>query len=217
MEIKNNRNLLKAIKNFNLQDIAPNIRYLKEIKKVIYDQKWFEKADKETELYYMYRGIKQKEDFRYDITIIPPRMLGQEYVRTKGHHHSNGYGEIYIVLQGEGIYYTQKENPKDRKIVEKVEVTKGKEGDVIIIPPYFSHITINASSKILITANWVSEKCQSIYQDLEKTGGPCYFYTQKGWLKNGNYSRIPKIEFKKPIKSLPSNLGAYLEPEKRDK
>lgn len=201
---------IKTIKEFGLENIKPSVRYLKEMGKVIYDKEWFKNADKNLELYYMYRMVKEKNDFRYDITVIPPRMLGVEFVRTKGHHHSNSYGEIYVVLQGEGIYFMQK---GDLQSISEVMAFKAKKGDIIIIPPYYTHITINPSNKTLITGNWVSKKCQSIYQDLEKTGGPCYFYTKMGWIKNKNYIQIPSINFKSPEKILPSNLSPYLEPK----
>lgn len=201
---------LNTIKKLDLQNIKPDVRYLREMGKVIYDKKWFKKARKTKELYYMYRGVKEKGDFRYDITVIPPFMLGREFVRTKGHHHSNSYGEIYVVLQGEGIYFMQKGTIN---AISEVKVVKAKKGEVIIIPPYYTHITINASQKILITGNWVSKECQSIYKDLENIGGPCYFYTKTGWIKNKNYFKIPKIKFIKPDIALPSNLRKYLEPK----
>jgi len=200
----------KIIKEFGLQNIKPSIRYLWEMEKVIYDKKWFEKADKNLKLYYMYRGIKEKKDFRYDITIIPPKMLGVEFTRTKGHHHSNSYGEIYTVLEGEGFYFMQKGISNS---VSEVKVVKAKKGEVIIIPPYYTHITINPSKKILITGNWIAKKCQSIYKDLEKLGGPSYFYTKAGWKKNKNYLKVPKIKFQNPRKSLPSKLSLYLNPQ----
>ena len=200
----------ETLKNLGLENIQPDIRYLREMQKVIYDQNWFKKADKATELYYMYRDVKEKGDFRYDITIIPPFMLGEEFVRTKGHHHSNSYGEIYIVLQGEGVYFMQKGTGNN---ITEVRVVKAKKGDIIIIPPYYTHITINASRTTLITGNWVSKKCQSIYKDLENLGGPCYFYTKEGWIKNKNYLIAPKIKFIEPETTLPSNLERYLEPK----
>jgi glucose-6-phosphate isomerase len=43
--------------------------------------------NREEELYYMFRGVDKKGDVRYDITEIPGRLIGEEFVKTKGHYH----------------------------------------------------------------------------------------------------------------------------------
>ena len=184
-------------------EIKPDIRHLSDMKEVIYDKEWLKTAP-DLELYYMYRGIDKKDDLRYDITVIPSRMLGEEFVKTKGHEHSDNYGEVYIVLEGEAIYLMQKR--EDEKI-EDVYVVKAEKGDVVIIPPHYSHITINPSKKDLKEANWVSEKCENKYGFFEKKEGACYYYTQKGWVKNKNYKEVPELRFEEPLKSIPEDLS----------
>jgi glucose-6-phosphate isomerase len=189
--------VLKTIKG-----IKPDIRYLNDMKQVLYDRQWAQKAPN-TELYYMYRDLKRKNGLRYDITIIPPKMLGKEFVKTKGHYHVGDYGELYIVLKGKAIYLMQKE--KNGKILD-VYYVRAKKGDSVIIPPGYGHITINPGSKSLKMANWVSLKCCSDYKKILQKKGACYFYTTSGWIKNKNYKRIPKIHFKRPKKSMPKSL-----------
>ena len=185
-----------------IKKIKPQIRFLNEMKNVLYDQEWFKTAPN-LELYYMYRGIKKKGDLRYDITVIPARMLGKEFVRTKGNRNSEGYQELYTVLEGEAIFLMQK---TQGEIVEDVIAIKAKPGDWAIAPPDYAEITINPSKKVLKMGNWVSEKTKNIYEDIEKMKGACYFYTKSGWIKNKNYKKIPKLRFEKPLKSIPKNL-----------
>lgn len=180
----------------------PDIRYLDEMRIVLYDKK-FAKRAKNFKVYYMYRGIKKKGGLRYDITVMPPRMLGEEFVKTKGHEHRGTYGELYTVLSGTGIFLIQKS--KDGKI-EDVYYTKAKKEEYILIPPKYGHITINPSSKRLKVGNWVSMKCKNDFKKLEEKEGACYFYLKSGWKKNKNYKRVPKLKFKKPLKSKPTNL-----------
>ena len=183
---------------------APDIRYLKDIKKVLYDKKWFLKANPETELYYMYRGVKKKNGLRYDITVIPPRNLGKEFVKTLGHTHLNDLSELYIVLEGKAIYLMQ--NYKNEKIKD-VYAVFAKKGEAVIIPQGYGHITINANKKDLKEANWLNEKCKNIYDVFLKKEGAAYYYTNKGWIKNKNYGEIPKLRFEKPLKKIPKNLN----------
>lgn len=186
-----------------LKNKKADIRFLYDMKKVLYDQKWVKKSQN-LELYYMYRNIKKKSRLRYDITVIPHKMLGKEFVKTKGHEHSKKYGEIYTVLKGQAIYLMQKY--KKNKI-EDVYAVKAKKGESVIIPPYYGHITINPLKKDLISDNWVYEKCQNIFNIFEKKQGACYYYTKLGWIKNKNYKKIPKLRFEKPLKSMPKNLN----------
>src|SRR4030042_2389134 len=111
----------------------PDIRYLNDMKKVLYDQKWAKTAPN-FELYYMYRGIKTRDDLRYDITVIPPRMLGKEFVKTKGHEHTGNFGELYTVLEGKAIYLLQKYEKGKKNKIKDVYCVKAKKGESVIIP-----------------------------------------------------------------------------------
>lgn len=185
------------------QKPKPDVRYLDDMREVLYDKEWA-KTTSNFELYYMYRGIKEKDDLRYDITVIPPKMLGKEFVKTKGHEHRGHYQEVYIVLSGRAIYLMQKfEEGK----IKDVFAVISKKGEVIIIPEGYGHVTINPSSKTeLKMANWLNKNCQSDYSLFEKMEGACYYYTKLGWIKNGKYGRIPKLRFERPLKSIPKNL-----------
>src|SRR3990167_5372213 len=181
----------------------PDIRFLYEMKEVLYDKKWVKESPNIT-LYYMYRGIKRKNGLRYDITIIPPKMLGKEFVKTKGHEHKNHFPELYMVLEGKALYLMQKRDKKGA--VLDVFAVKAKNGESIIVPEGYGHITINPGFKNLVAANWANDKCLSDYGFFERKNGACYYYTRSGWVKNKNYKKVPKLRFEKPLKRAPRNL-----------
>ncbi|MCP6719065.1 MAG: glucose-6-phosphate isomerase [Patescibacteria group bacterium] len=185
------------------QKVKPDIRYLNDMKEVVYDREWLKTA-LNLELYYMYRGVKEKEDLRYDITVIPAQMLGKEFVKTKGHYHIGNCGELYIVLKGKAIYLMQKE--ENGKIID-VYYVRAEEGDYISIPPQYGHISINPHSEELKMANWISKECKSNYEKIENKKGGCYYYTKSGWVKNENYQNTPELYSKEPEKSMPKNLN----------
>lgn len=180
----------------DLKNLKPDIRYLRDMKDVVFDKEWLEAADPNLELYYMYRGLDKKDSLRYDITVIPPKMLGKEFVKTKGHNHP--VKEKYIVLEGEAIFLVQKGKEK----IEDVYAVKAKKGDEVIIPAdYDDHIAINPSNQELKLGNWITEDCQNDYSVIQDMAGACYFYT-KGpapngvkWLKNPNYKDVPELRF----------------------
>lgn len=190
--------------DFNLKNLKPDIRCLKDMGNVLYDKEWQKTADLDLELYYMYRGLAEKDNFRYDITVIPSLMLGKEFNKTKGHQHLGNYQEIYIVLKGEAIYLIQQ---AENDAIKDVFAVKAKAGDICLIPAGATHFTINPSDQELKMANWIDKNCQSDYNSIDNKQGACYFYTLNGWLKNQNYKNIPPLRFEEPQKSFPQELS----------
>lgn len=186
-----------------IKNKKPTIRKFSEIKKVVYDKNWLKKNE-DFPVYYIFRNIKQKNGLRYDITVIPPKLLGKEFIKTKGHCHKDNFKEIYKVLSGRAIFLLQKTRGKE---IIDVYAIKAKKNDTVIIPGDYHHLTINPSKKeTLILANWISKKCKNDYKYLERMNGACYFFTTNGWKKNKNYKKIPKIRFEKASGSFPKNL-----------
>lgn len=197
--------------DFGDRRIVPNIRRLNDMKDVIYDVKWLKTAI-DGNLYYMYRDLSTcKEDqvsmaennLRYDITIIPPFNLGNEFVKTAGHYHpliegsGNTYPEVYEVLEGEAHYLIQK---LENDAITDVVIVKAKKGDKVIIPPNYGHVTINPSNQILKMANWVSDGFSSIYAPYKNHGGAAYFELKNGKIiYNNSYNHIPEISHLKPV------------------
>jgi glucose-6-phosphate isomerase len=182
--------------------VKPQIRHLDEMKKVLYDKKWLKTAQN-FEVYYMYRGLKKKDGLRYDITVIPPSMLGREFVKTKGHYHIGGFPELYVVLEGRAIYLIQKAKGR---IIKDVFAVKAQKGDVVIVPKGYGHVTINPKKETLKMGNWVKDKGESDYRPFEEMQGAGYYFTKTGWQKNKNYKVVPPLRFQKPLKKMPENL-----------
>ncbi len=176
-------------------EIEPDIRYFKDMGNVFMDNK---ELPDNPPLYYMYRGIKEEDGLRYDITVIPPRIINNEFAKTKGHYHSTNHGELYIVLKGQGIFLMQNEN--DAYFV------KAKQGQAVIIEPGYAHITINPCNETLEMANWVSVNCKSDYKSIQENKGAYYYYTLKGWVKNQNYKQVPELKEKEPLNEIPKDL-----------
>lgn len=197
--------------DINLQDKTPDTRCLDDVRMVLADQE-FAKTAENVELYKMYRQLEVKDGLRYDVTVIAPRMFGNEFVKTKGHIHAGFYGEVYMVLEGEGIYFAQL---GDENEIKDVFAVHGKKGDVIVIPAGYGHVTINPGVGHLKTANWIAENDKGDFSVFEKNQGGCYYYLatpstgsgQAGeWVKNEHYKNVPALRFEEPLKEVPANL-----------
>ncbi len=163
----------------------------------------------EQEMYYMYREVTGKNNIRYDITIIPARIIEKEYNKTYGHYHpiAEGdltYPEMYQVLLGNAVFILQKQNRNGSVDVKIISATTG---DIVLIPPRYGHVTINPSNKeSLVLANLVSSAFDSNYQEYKKNRGAAYYYLEGGELvQNPQYivqktERLTAKEMSKQIK-----------------
>lgn len=188
------------------REFEPAIRWAQDLLPVL---AYPDKLKENFKAYFMYRDVfysrsdlgKIKSlNLRYDITVIPPNRVGGEYIKTYGHYHpvveeNLSYTEIYEVMEGKATYLLQK---REETGITDVVAVEASEGDKIIIPPNYGHVTINASKKVLKMANWVCRDFSSNYRPYQEQKGACYYYTVDGWLKNENYGEIPEIRFAKP-------------------
>jgi glucose-6-phosphate isomerase len=198
-----------------IEKLKPKIRYLAEMKELLFDQPWTETAP-DLKLYYMYRDLAEnkkdhqkieKANLRYDITVIPFIILGREFNKTAGHDHplvpgtKITYPEIYQVLKGEAIFLIQDSHGDQ---INDIYAVKARENDKVIIPPNYEHLIINASGKELKTANWVCRDFGSnIYKPFRIKRGFCYYALESPageilWQKNHHYQDIPQLKFLSP-------------------
>ena len=182
----------KLILGKGIKEVMPAGRLIDKMVPVLYD-----KSVKEPdEIYFMYRDvclmkdleIFSKHQVRYDITVIPAIMLGPEFNKTFGHFHDKVHGtdlsytEIYEVLQGNAHCILQSER--------EFYVCEAKQGEKIVIPPNFGHVTINPTNEILVMANLVSSELLSDYAGFSEMQGAMYFETEDGFKENENYGVI---------------------------
>ncbi len=82
-------------------------------------------------------------ELSYAITVLHSGKVGSEYFMTKGHYHSKkDRAELYICLKGKGILLMQNE--------DKVQWFEMKKGDIIYVPPYWAHRSINVGNEDFI-------------------------------------------------------------------
>jgi glucose-6-phosphate isomerase, archaeal len=177
----------------------PAVRTVEEMRPVLFDPQ----CRCRDPLYFMYRDLARSpadwqwlhgHHLRYDLTVIPPRDLCGERVKTKGHYHPAnpagiGYPEIYEVLEGEAHYLLQS------SALDDVVLIAAGTGDLVIIPPGYGHITINPSpEETLSMANIVSTAFESEYGEYEARHGAAYYELSDNRLvRNPAYPDVPPV------------------------
>ncbi len=171
------------------------------------------KSDRD-ETYFVYRGLCLPEHktliqglhLTYDITIVPPMMLGNEFNKTVGHYHSNIEGgnlahpELYQVLNGHALFLIQKMDPNFQYLISFYAI-EAHAGDKIIYPPNYGHVMVNIGDEPLVTANWLSSDYKPLYEPIAQHRGMGY-YVVKGneklyeFVANPSYQNHPGAKMK---------------------
>ncbi|MCX6767457.1 MAG: hypothetical protein NTY90_01865 [Candidatus Micrarchaeota archaeon] len=196
---------------FEGKKLVPQTRLLGQVYDALHDELFAAVADQKTPLYYMYRGVARKRDeerirksgLRFDVTVMLPMLLGKEFNKTFGHYHEKIRGaevpELYEVLSGSAHFLLQTRRPGSSE-VDEVRLVKAREGDKVIIPPGFGHITVNPSkTKALVTLKAADKGLVTDYHAfIEKKGG-VYYDLVDGLAANHGYEKPPKAKVLKQI------------------
>jgi len=180
------------------------VRRLRELEPVLYDADCLPRFDSGLPVYEVYqeccadevRDLLRRYGLRYDVTVVPPLLLGEEYVKTLGHCRlpSGGEGagpEVFEVLEGEARFLIQRYGGEELLDVSLVEA---QEGDIVLVPPGSGHVMINASSRRLVVGSLISRSCVQVYDRFaERKGAAFYFLTGGRLVRNLNYSSVPEV------------------------
>jgi glucose-6-phosphate isomerase len=155
-----------------------------------------EPGDASQEMYYMYRSVFRKGDVRFDITVIPALTVKGECSKTHGHYHPSSeegpeYPEVYQVLRGSAVFILQKKNRNGS--VDAMIVDAG-EGDAVLLPPGWGHVTVNRGKGTLVLSNLVYDRFESLYEEYDENQGAAFYYLEGGQLEHNTNYIVQKIE-----------------------
>lgn len=190
----------------------PEVRKLKDARDVL------RKPDSPgpERLYYMYRGVSRREDLnefsslgiRYDVTVLNHGTIGGEFVKTVGHYHPavrpNGpaFPELYQVLHGKALYVLQRPLDGGFSTAEFL-VVEADEGDAVLVPPGYGHVTVNTQPEPLAMANLVAVDFESDYEPMRRQRGAAFYVVEENGLtkfvRNPSYSYVTGPRFLKPV------------------
>ena len=190
------------------------------------DIKFFlkEKNDLEEEevfrVYQTTRSVEDKElwdDISFDIIVIQPGNLGNEYKKTLGYYRSfadNGYRypEVYQITEGYVEFFLQQPSQSHNKIRDAVMI-RAQRYDVIVVPPAYGVTLINPSEKKAIVSRIRAMDTEEITEQYIQTRGECYYRLEEDkWDFNENYEEIPMMRLEEPQnkwKSLKRGIPIY--------
>jgi glucose-6-phosphate isomerase len=204
-------------------DIKNIISYTKkDLKNFIKDKIWETKEEKQ-EVYRLYQEVKKIEDkelfgdIQFDIILIWPGSIGEEYNKTIGYQRStaeNGFRfpEVYQIVEGYAEFLLQQSREKHEQIKEAIMI-RAQKFDLVVLPPSYSLTIINPSEKKNVIARLRAVDVEEITEHYERTKGGCYYRLVDGkWEYNSNYEEIPALRLESPQnqwKSLKRGIPVY--------
>ena len=141
------------------------------------------------------------------ITVLMPGTMSGECRKNSGHFHGyvNGHSltlpEAYEILTGEAAFLLQKSTNFDKVeedlVIEKFKVVFLKEGDKIIVPPFYAHCAINVGDGPMAFGN-LAAPSPLLYDPIKKLHGFAYYVMKKNnriiFVPNTKYKNAPQIE-----------------------
>ena len=189
-------------------------KYVEQMIGLFADEKDLDLSEK---VYDVYRGIRypedkvylDKNDFRYDITVVMDGLVNGECKKTSGHFHgfnpqrTNTYPEVYEVIHGRALYVLQKaehfEHDFDNIILNDVILAVVEAGQSIIIPPNYGHCSINIGQGPMVFSNLAYIPCPVHYDAVQYFHGMSYYVSKKdGKVEiklNEGYPHVPEAKF----------------------
>lgn len=194
-----------------LPEVSPAVRRLADMREVLADPD----ARGPEELYFMYRDVGFESEkalwkprsLRYDVTVILPGRIGNEFIKTAGHYHpmvpgkTAAYPEVYEVVQGVAHYLLQRPTGKGLE-VDDVILVEARAGDKVLMPPGYGHITINAGDEVLVMTNLVDGAFSSVYEPYRQAQGGAYYEVLEDgeamFVDNPRYGEVPELRILPP-------------------
>lgn len=173
-------------------------------------------------MYDAYRNIRfpadealfRRYDIRYDITAIQPGTINGEFKKTSGHYHgyiaggAHPYPEVYEVIRGEILFVLQKSPNFDKKeelVIEDLKIIHAKEGQAVIIPPYYGHGSINPLDEVSMFSNLAVVSCPLHYEPVQQKHGLAVYVLKDGDSfhinPNENYRNLPPCQIAEPVEN----------------
>ena len=154
-------------------------------------------------VYHVYEGVHVKSEqdqfrqlgFGIDVTMLWPGHLTREWTKTAGHIHTGAnrstlFGELIEVVNGTALFVLQ-QSRGDR--VSEIQLVSGKTGDWVLIPPGYTHVSVNTGLDVLALTCVHSQDIYLDYENIARHRGSGVWVGPEGYRINPSYTTIGPI------------------------
>ena len=149
-----------------------------------------------------HRSLLEKMHLLYGVVMYAAGKLGEEPIRSQGHIHKISplslcsTPEVYEIWAGEAVIYMQEHGDDDPG---RCYAVSAKAGEVVIVPPGWTHATISANPFIpLVFGAWCDREYGFVYEKVRAHKGIAWFplFDAGGklkWEPNPHYTKSELI------------------------
>lgn len=123
------------------------------------------------------------------ITTIEPKIIGTEYMMTRGHLHERpDRSEMYLCLSGRGVILLENLSGQ----IKTIELTPGS---MVYVPGYWIHRSVNVGTEQLILAFCFNADAGQNYRIIEEKHGMSQLVVSDGlggWELKENLNYLPQ-------------------------
>jgi glucose-6-phosphate isomerase len=156
------------------------------------------------------QDVLDRYQLTYSLVLLPPRKIGNEFVKTTGHYHppipgtALGYPEVYIQLYGRLFLVLQRRSAENPAVIMDYVVVEMTPGFTITIPPNYAHCLVNATGEPALMAGLYGKGFKPDYQMTRERHGLAYYLVagQDGKpeaVPNPHYAEHPEISWLKSL------------------
>ena len=169
----------------------------------------------ETPLYHIFyldnappaaRDLLAAHRLTYSPVLLPPHVIGGEFVKTSGHYHPSmpgsalSYPEVYTGLLGELYLFLQRRDPAQPGAPLDCVLARLVPGVTITIPPDYAHVLINPTGEMALMAGLYGTEFKPDYGEVEQHHGLAYYILQGegGQIeieRNPHYTAAPPLNW----------------------
>jgi glucose-6-phosphate isomerase len=163
-----------ALLNAESLEIQPNtggyVKYIRELDRIYSDEEKFQQLleSRGSEIAYRVNELRFTEggnDLITGISALNPGKVGAEFFMTRGHLHQRAdRSETYYCLSGHGILLME-------DLEGKVEAAEMRPGNLVYVPPFWVHRSVNIGSEIFATLFSYPADAGQNFQIVRKAGG----------------------------------------------
>jgi glucose-6-phosphate isomerase, archaeal len=163
-----------ALLNAESLEIQPNtggyVKHIRELDRIYADEEKFQQLlqSRGSEIAYRVNELRFTEggnDLITGISVLNPGKVGAEFFMTRGHLHQRAdRSETYYCLSGHGILLME-------DLEGKVEAAEMRPGNLVYVPPFWVHRSVNIGSEIFATLFSYPADAGQNFEIVRKAGG----------------------------------------------
>jgi len=156
----------------------------------------------------------------FSIVMIPPRRIGREYVKTRGHYHplvpgtELAYPEVYTHYYGKLLLLLQRRSGDDPSVLDDCVLVELRPGVTLTIPPGYAHVLLNPTDAPAAMAGLYGAHFEQDAGPIRRLRGMAYYVVDRDG--SPAVEANPRYPYAPQLRVVSTNLRTPFDPPHPD-